>query len=90
MDAIGGMGFDYVASGHYANVIHPSADGMNEPSVLELSQDMVLKNLLSVCLLLYLGDISVLSALSEESSLIILILSFAYFITFPLLCRKIL
>ena len=21
-DAIGGMGFDYVASGHYANVIH--------------------------------------------------------------------
>lgn len=57
MDAIGGMGFDYVASGHYANVIHPCADGMNEPSVLELSQDMVLMNLGSVCLLLYVGDI---------------------------------
>ncbi|CAJ1933217.1 unnamed protein product [Sphenostylis stenocarpa] len=41
LDAIGGMGFDYVASGHYANVIHPCADGINEPSVLELSQDMV-------------------------------------------------
>ncbi|RYR74870.1 hypothetical protein Ahy_A02g009581 isoform E [Arachis hypogaea] len=35
------MGFDYVASGHYANVIHPCADQMEEPSVLELSQDMV-------------------------------------------------
>ncbi|KHN25243.1 GTPase Der [Glycine soja] len=41
LDAIGGMGFDYVASGHYANVIHPCADWMDEPSVLELSQDMV-------------------------------------------------
>jgi len=59
LDAIGGMGFDYVASGHYANVIHPCADGMNEPSVLELSQDTVLMNLDSVCLLLYAGDIFV-------------------------------
>ncbi|KAJ1390515.1 tRNA-specific 2-thiouridylase [Sesbania bispinosa] len=41
LDAINGMGFDYVASGHYANVIHPFADQMDEPSVLELSQDMV-------------------------------------------------
>ncbi|XP_020961858.1 uncharacterized protein LOC107610164 isoform X2 [Arachis ipaensis] len=41
LDAISGMGFDYVASGHYANVIHPCADQMEEPSVLELSQDMV-------------------------------------------------
>ncbi|KAK7312437.1 hypothetical protein VNO77_36294 [Canavalia gladiata] len=41
LDAISGMGFDYVASGHYANVIHPCADQMDEPSTLELSQDMV-------------------------------------------------
>lgn len=41
LDAIGGMGFDYVASGHYAKVVHPFADQMNESSVLELSQDMV-------------------------------------------------
>ena len=41
MDAISSMGYDYVASGHYANVIHPPADQMNEPSVLELSKDMV-------------------------------------------------
>ena len=40
MDAISSMDFDYVASGHYANVIHPFADQI-KPSVLELSQDMV-------------------------------------------------
>ncbi|ONI05915.1 hypothetical protein PRUPE_5G028600 [Prunus persica] len=41
MDAISCMKFDYVASGHYANVVHPSAGEMDEDSVLELSQDMV-------------------------------------------------
>ncbi|CAL0334116.1 unnamed protein product [Lupinus luteus] len=41
LDAINNMGFDYVASGHYARVVHPSSDQMDEPSVLELSQDMV-------------------------------------------------
>ncbi|XP_002513510.2 tRNA-specific 2-thiouridylase MnmA [Ricinus communis] len=41
MDAINNMEFDYVASGHYAKVIHPSADEINQPSVLELSKDMV-------------------------------------------------
>ncbi|TKY54946.1 tRNA-specific 2-thiouridylase MnmA [Spatholobus suberectus] len=45
LDAIGGMAFDYAASGHYANVIHPCTDWMDEPSVLELSQGM-LKRLL--------------------------------------------
>ncbi|KAI4322092.1 hypothetical protein L6164_021813 [Bauhinia variegata] len=40
MDAISNMGFDYIASGHYANVIHPF-EGQNGPSVLELSRDMV-------------------------------------------------
>lgn len=44
MDAISNMEFDYVASGHYANVIHPSADQMDKPSVLELSKDMVSGN----------------------------------------------
>ncbi|CAI0450019.1 unnamed protein product [Linum tenue] len=41
MDAVNGMGFDYIASGHYASVIHPSSDETNKPSVLELSKDMV-------------------------------------------------
>ena len=43
MDAIDSMDFDYVASGHYAKVVHPSADQMDKDSVLELSQDMVPK-----------------------------------------------
>ncbi|KAJ4882164.1 transferase [Raphanus sativus] len=37
MDAISDMEYDYIASGHYAKVVHPPAG----PSVLELSQDMV-------------------------------------------------
>ncbi|XP_065866934.1 uncharacterized protein [Euphorbia lathyris] len=41
MDAINNMEFDYVASGHYANVIHPSPSQINEPSSLELSKDAV-------------------------------------------------
>ncbi|XP_062029588.1 uncharacterized protein LOC133745518 [Rosa rugosa] len=41
MDAIGSMEFDYVASGHYAKVVHPSADQMDKDSTLELSEDMV-------------------------------------------------
>lgn len=41
MDAIGSMEFDFVASGHYAKVVHPSADQMHKDSALELSQDTV-------------------------------------------------
>ncbi|KAK9273011.1 hypothetical protein L1049_017818 [Liquidambar formosana] len=41
MDAISSMKFDYVASGHYANVIHSFTDQADKPSVLELSKDMV-------------------------------------------------
>ncbi|KAL6184425.1 hypothetical protein ACLB2K_045826 [Fragaria x ananassa] len=41
MDAIDSMEFDYVASGHYAKVVHPSADQTDKDSVLEISQDMV-------------------------------------------------
>ncbi|TYG67429.1 hypothetical protein ES288_D05G075200v1 [Gossypium darwinii] len=41
MDAIYNMDYDYIASGHYANVVHPSADQSNKASILELSQDMV-------------------------------------------------
>lgn len=41
MDAISSMEFDYVASGHYANVVHSFTDQMDKPSVLELSKDMV-------------------------------------------------
>ncbi|KAL9247917.1 hypothetical protein vseg_021294 [Gypsophila vaccaria] len=41
MDAISNMGFDYVASGHYANVVHPSVDDRDQPSTLQLSKDVV-------------------------------------------------
>lgn len=41
MDAISSMEFDYVASGHYANIVHSSVEQMDNPSVLELSKDMV-------------------------------------------------
>lgn len=41
MDAISDMEYDYVASGHYAKVVHPPADQNDASSVLELSQDMV-------------------------------------------------
>ncbi|XP_009144914.1 tRNA-specific 2-thiouridylase MnmA [Brassica rapa] len=41
MDAISGMEYDYIASGHYAKVVHPPADQTDSSSVLELSQDMV-------------------------------------------------
>lgn len=39
VDAIGGMKFDFIASGHYAKVVHP--DSGDEHSTLELSKDMV-------------------------------------------------
>ncbi|KAM3326244.1 tRNA-specific 2-thiouridylase MnmA isoform X4 [Capsicum chacoense] len=41
MDAIGGMEFDFVASGHYARIVHASTTQLDEPSILELSKDMV-------------------------------------------------
>ncbi|KAL1197996.1 hypothetical protein V5N11_011458 [Cardamine amara subsp. amara] len=41
MDAISDMEYDYIASGHYAKVVHPPADQNDSSSVLELSQDMV-------------------------------------------------
>ncbi|XP_060179646.1 uncharacterized protein LOC132609600 isoform X2 [Lycium barbarum] len=41
MDAISGMEFDFVASGHYAKIVHTSTEQLDEPSVLELSKDMV-------------------------------------------------
>lgn len=41
MDAISGMAFDYIASGHYAMVVHPKSDKRDEPSALRLSKDMV-------------------------------------------------
>ncbi|KAM7528943.1 hypothetical protein LguiB_032353 [Lonicera macranthoides] len=41
MDAISSMKFDFVASGHYAKVVHASKAQMNDPSVLELSKDMI-------------------------------------------------
>ncbi|XP_042026403.1 tRNA-specific 2-thiouridylase MnmA-like [Salvia splendens] len=41
VDAISGMAFDYIASGHYAMVVHPNSDNKDEPSALRLSKDMV-------------------------------------------------
>ncbi|KAL4576910.1 hypothetical protein LXL04_013011 [Taraxacum kok-saghyz] len=40
MDAISNMNFDFVASGHYAKVVHPISDETNELSFLQLSKDM--------------------------------------------------
>ncbi|CAA6653649.1 unnamed protein product [Spirodela intermedia] len=40
IDAIESMEFDYVASGHYAHIVHPSSN-QEEASVLKLSNDMV-------------------------------------------------
>lgn len=45
MDAVYNMDYDYIASGHYASVVHPSADQSTKASILELSQDMVLMQL---------------------------------------------
>jgi tRNA-5-taurinomethyluridine 2-sulfurtransferase len=39
MDAVDDMRFDFIASGHYAKVIHAST--WHAPSLLELSRDMV-------------------------------------------------
>lgn len=41
VDAICDMKFDFVASGHYAKVVHPNKDNKDEPSALQLSKDMV-------------------------------------------------
>lgn len=45
MDAISDMNFDYIASGHYAKVVH--SFGKNDTddgvSALELSQDTVMR-----------------------------------------------
>ncbi|PKA59941.1 tRNA-specific 2-thiouridylase [Apostasia shenzhenica] len=41
LEAVEKMGFDYIASGHYARVKHPSVDGQSGPSLLILSNDMV-------------------------------------------------
>lgn len=41
MDTISNMDFDFVASGHYAKVVHTVTDENNKLSFLELSKDMV-------------------------------------------------
>ncbi|XP_062208830.1 uncharacterized protein LOC133910450 [Phragmites australis] len=41
LEAIEKLGFDYIASGHYAHVIHPSVENTEAPSVLQLSKDKV-------------------------------------------------
>ncbi|KAL8129338.1 hypothetical protein V2J09_018493 [Rumex salicifolius] len=41
VDAISSMKFDYIASGHYAKVIHPSPDEPDKTSTLELSKDTI-------------------------------------------------
>ncbi|XP_043691968.1 tRNA-specific 2-thiouridylase MnmA-like [Telopea speciosissima] len=41
LDAISSIEFDYIASGHYARVIHPCSDQSECPSILELSKDKV-------------------------------------------------
>jgi tRNA-specific 2-thiouridylase len=42
LEAIENLGFDYIASGHYAHVVHPSVENVEGPSVLQLSKDKVI------------------------------------------------
>jgi tRNA-5-taurinomethyluridine 2-sulfurtransferase len=42
LEAIENLGFDCIASGHYAHVTHQSSENAEEPSVLQLSKDRVL------------------------------------------------
>ncbi|XP_052193185.1 uncharacterized protein LOC127801807 [Diospyros lotus] len=41
LDAIAGLEFDFVASGHYAKVVHFFVEQRDELSILELSKDLV-------------------------------------------------
>lgn len=41
MDAINDMKFDFIASGHYAKVVHSDRGNKDEPSTLKLSKDTV-------------------------------------------------
>jgi len=41
LEAIENLGFDYIASGHYAHVIHPSDENTEAPSLLQLSKDKI-------------------------------------------------
>ncbi|KAF8718206.1 hypothetical protein HU200_025697 [Digitaria exilis] len=41
LEAIENLGFDYIASGHYAHVVHPSVENTEAPSVLQLSKDKI-------------------------------------------------
>ncbi|KAH6821670.1 hypothetical protein C2S53_019527 [Perilla frutescens var. hirtella] len=41
VDAVSGMEFNFIASGHYATVVHPNSGNKDEPSTLRLSKDMV-------------------------------------------------
>jgi tRNA-5-taurinomethyluridine 2-sulfurtransferase len=43
LQAVEKMEFDYIASGHYAHVVHSSPENPHGLSMLKLSQDMVLK-----------------------------------------------
>jgi len=42
LEAIENLGFDYIASGHYAHVIHPSDENTEAPLLLQLSKEKVL------------------------------------------------
>ncbi|CAN6296332.1 unnamed protein product [Urochloa humidicola] len=41
LEAIENLGFDYIASGHYARVVHPPVENTEAPSVLQLSKDKI-------------------------------------------------
>ncbi|VFQ68717.1 unnamed protein product [Cuscuta campestris] len=41
MDSVSKMEFDFVASGHYAKIVHADANQPHKPSALQLSKDMV-------------------------------------------------
>lgn len=100
MDAISSMEFDYVASGHYANVVHSFTNERGDASVLELSQDMVLMNnelpnanlfilqlliLLVFFIVMFLCNLFSLSSFSVMILLCVLIISFFYILQLQIL-----
>jgi tRNA U34 2-thiouridine synthase MnmA/TrmU len=53
LEAIENLGFDYIASGHYAHVVHPSVQDVESSSELQLSKDKVLCIQINIACLLH-------------------------------------
>ncbi|KAL0294669.1 UNVERIFIED_CONTAM: tRNA-specific 2-thiouridylase MnmA, partial [Sesamum radiatum] len=61
VDAISGMKFDFIASGHYAKVAHRNSGNRDETSTLELSKDMVSEHFTFISLHIVLQNVRYLN-----------------------------